>query len=208
MNKMKRLLGYTGLLVSLREWSHIFTHNHLIVFGDKSTFPTMRSAVMKGPTVLSSASPGASGKTQYHAIWHSIIKHISPFPEREWWQSPHFTSCTHQSFREIFWYIYIPVKHLGLWRSWDVVKWSGGLGGGGKQWSCDGHWRNTLHCSWIVTFYSVTFSTGRKPRLITFYLLCHCVSFTYSFTGWLGQRGRESNSWHVREAWADDQRLG
>ena len=42
-------------------------------------------------------SLGASGKKmQYHAIWHSIIRHISPFPEREWWQSPHFTFHTSQ----------------------------------------------------------------------------------------------------------------
>lgn len=39
--------------------------------------------------LLSSGSLGASVKMQYHAIWHSIIRHIAQFPEREWWQSPY-----------------------------------------------------------------------------------------------------------------------
>lgn len=85
----------------------------------------MRPAIVKGTAVLPSGSLGASGRMQYHAIWHFIIRHISPFPEREWWQNLHFTFHTNQPVQGIFASSF-QRNILSLLQSWYLVMWSGG----------------------------------------------------------------------------------
>lgn len=119
--------------------------------------------------LLSSGSLGASAKMQYHAIWHSIIRHISPFPERDWWQSPYsrFNQIGYPGvFLRFFFIFFIPVKYLGLLQSWYLVMWWGGHSKEGAVFTGSAveekklpthHTRGS-----IVTFYSVTFFPGRS----------------------------------------------
>lgn len=99
----------------------------------------MRSVVVKSTIVLSSGSLGASGKMQYHAIWHSIVRHISPFPEREWWQSPHFTFHTNKQVGGIFAFSF-------QWKIWvyykaDLSRCGQEATAGREQCSCDAHYK-------------------------------------------------------------------
>ena len=193
---------HMDILVSCMNDHTFFTLHHLIVFGDKSSFPQWGPTVVKGAIVLSSCSLGASGKKmQYHAIWHSIIRHISPFPERDMVTKPTFQVSHESDSQGIFAFSF----QWNIWVYYKADIWRGGqeATAGREQCLCDALYKKkkkpkihptvSLNCDILLS----DLFPWQEPGLITLHSFSHCVSVTQTFTGQTDQHGCRSNSWQV-----------
>lgn len=127
----------------LHEWSYIFTHNHLIVFGDKSSFPQWGLPLWKAlecclqvPWVFQEKNAISYYLTLHHQT------HVSISCERMV-TKPAF-HVSHESASQGDLCFFIPVKYLSLLQSWYLAMWSGGHSGGGREeCSCGADYKKT-----------------------------------------------------------------
>lgn len=156
----------------------------------------MRSALVKGTCCLQGPWVLLQ-KMQYHAIWHSIIGHISPFPEKEGWQSPyaHFSWGGGGGSWEIFEIIAKLISCnvvRGLQRGWSdhVIL------------SIKNKKTNKQTCTTLQVRLSCDLFPWQDSWLITLHSFSHCASVTKTFSGRPSLLGCKSNSWEVWLPWA------